>query len=60
MVQKTLSKSVIRQLMKKYRRPLGTKVGDSQQIMKRLLKGTSMPTFMAKKGGHVRRKKKKK
>ena len=60
MVQKTLSKSVIRRLMKKYRRPLGTKVGDSQQIMKRLLKGTSMPTFMAKKGGHVRRKKKKK
>ena len=60
MVQKTLSKSVIRKLMKKYRRPLGTKVGDSQQIMKRLLKGTSMPTFMAKKGGHVRRKKKKK
>ena len=59
MVQKTLSKSVIRKLMKKYRRPLGTKVGDSQQIMKRLLKGTSMPTFMAKKGGHVRRKKKK-
>jgi len=60
MVQKTLSKSVIKRLMKKYRRPLGTKVGDSQQIMKRLLKGTSMPTFMAKKGGHVRRKKKKK
>ena len=60
MVQKTLSKSVIRRLMKKYRRPLGTRVGDSQQIMKRLLKGTSMPTFMAKKGGHVRRKKKKK
>ena len=60
MVQKTLSKSVIRRLMKKYKRPLGTKVGDSQQIMKRLLKGTSMPTFMAKKGGHVRRKKKKK
>ena len=60
MVQKTLSKAVIRKLMKKYRRPLGTKVGDSQQIMKRLLKGTSMPTFMAKKGGHVRRKKKKK
>ena len=60
MVQKTLSKSVIRRLMKKYRRPLGTRVGDSQQIMKRLLKGASMPTFMAKKGGHVRRKKKKK
>ena len=50
MVQKTLSKAVIRKLMKKYRRPLGTKVGDSQQIMKKLLKGASMPTFMAKKG----------
>tara|TARA_B100000683_G_C12345730_1_gene496679 strand:- start:511 stop:690 length:180 start_codon:yes stop_codon:yes gene_type:complete len=59
MVQKTLSKAVIRKLMKKYKRPLGTKVGDSQQIMKRLLKGTSTPTFMANKGGHVRRKKKK-
>ena len=59
MVQKTLSKSVIRRLMKKYRRPLGTRVGDSQQIMKRLLKGTSIPTFMGK-GGHVKRKKKKK
>jgi len=59
MVQKTLSKAVIRKLMKKYKRPLGTRVGDSQQIMKRLLKGTSTPTFMANKGGHVRRKKKK-
>jgi len=60
MVQKTLSKSVIRRLMKKYRRPLGTRVGDSKQIMQRLTKGTSVPTFMGKKGGHVRRKKKKK
>ena len=60
MVQKTLSKSVIRRLMKKYRRPLGTRVGDSKQIMQRLTKGASVPTFMGKKGGHVRRKKKKK
>ena len=59
MVQKTLSKSVIKRLMKKYRRPLGTRVGDSKQIMQRLAKGTSIPTFMGK-GGHVRRKKKKK
>ena len=60
MVQKTLSKSVIRKLMKKYRRPLGTRVGDPKKIMQQLAKGTSMPTFMAKKGGHVLRKKKKK
>jgi hypothetical protein len=46
--------------MKKYRRPLGTRVGDPKKIMQQLAKGTSMPTFMAKKGGHVRRKKKKK
>ena len=56
---KKLSDAVIRQLMKKYKTQKGTKVGDSKQIAKALRSGAKVPTF-AKKGGHVRKKTKKK
>ena len=55
-----LSDAVIKRLMKKYKTQKGSKVGDPRQIAKFLKKGTNIPTFMAKKGGHVRKKKKKK
>ena len=58
MVRK-LSQAVIDRLMKKYKKQMGTKVGDSKQIAKALRGGTRVPTF-AKKGGHVRKKTKKK
>ena len=54
-----LSKDIIKRLKKKYRRPLGTKVGDSRKIMQQLTKGASMPKYMAKDGGYVAKKGKK-
>jgi|TARA_A100001515_G_scaffold54295_1_gene42921 hypothetical protein len=58
-MQQKLSDAVIRRLMKKYKKQMGTKVGDSKQIAKALRSGTKVPTF-AKKGGYVRKKTKKK
>ena len=58
MVRK-LSQAVIDRLMKKYKTQRGTKVGDSKQIAKAIRGGAKVPTF-AKKGGHVRKKTKKK
>ena len=58
-MQQRLSAEVIKRLMKKYRRNPGAKVGSSKQIQQMLAKGTSIPQFM-KKGGHVRKKTKKK
>ena len=58
-MQQKLSDAVVRRLMKKYKKQMGTKVGDSKQIAKALRSGTKVPTF-AKKGGHVRKKTKKK
>ena len=58
-MQQRLSASVIKQLMKKYRKNPGAKVGTSKQIAKMLKAGTKISTFM-KKGGHVRKKTKKK
>ena len=74
MVRK-LSQAVIDRLMKKYKKQMGTRVGDSKQIAKALKSGakvgdskqfakaiaggTKIPTY-AKKGGHVRKKTKKK
>ena len=54
-----LSDAVIKRLMKKYRTQKGAKVGDSKRIAKMLAGGTKISTFM-KKGGHVRKKTKKK
>jgi hypothetical protein len=45
--------------MKKYRTQKGAKVGDPKRIAKMLAGGTKIPTY-AKKGGHVRKKTKKK
>ena len=58
MVRK-LSDAVIKRLMKKYRTQKGARVGDPKRIAKMLAGGTKIPTFM-KKGGHVRKKTKKK
>ena len=54
-----LSKDIIKRLKKKYRRPLGTRVGDSRKIMQQLTKGASMPKYRAKDGGYVAKKGKK-
>ena len=58
-MQQKLSDAVIRRLMKKYKKQLGAKVGDSKQFAKAIAGGTKIPTY-AKKGGHVRKKTKKK
>jgi|TARA_B100000085_G_C18140288_1_gene349078 sporulation protein YlmC with PRC-barrel domain len=57
---KRLSADVIKKLMKKYRTQRGSRVGSVQDIAKALKQGTKMSTFMAKKGGYVRKKTKKK
>ena len=54
-----LSKDIIAKLRKKYKRQLGTRVGDSRKIMQQLTKGASMPKYMAKDGGYVAKKGKK-
>ena len=54
-----LSKSVIQQLMKKYKRPLGSRVGDTRKIAQLLKKGTKVSGYMAKDGGYIVKKKKK-
>ena len=56
---KRLSQAVINRLMKKYKRKKGTTVGDLRNIAKSLMGGAKIPTY-AKKGGHVRKKTKKK
>ena len=58
-MSRKLSQAVIDRLMKKYKKRLGAKVGDSKQIAKAIAGGTKIPTY-AKKGGHVRKKTKKK
>ena len=45
--------------MKKYKRPLGTRVGDSRKIMQQLTKGANVSRYMAKDGGYVAKKRKK-
>ena len=54
-----LSKDIIKKLKKKYKRQFGTKVGDSRKMMQQLTKGASIPTYMAKDGGYVAKKRKK-
>ena len=54
-----LSKDIIKRLKKKYRRSLGTKVGDSRKIMQQLTKGANVSRYMAKDGGYVAKKRKK-
>ena len=54
-----LSDAVIKRLMRKYKTQKGARVGDPQQFAKAIAGGTKVPTY-AKKGGHVRKKTKKK
>ena len=54
-----LSNAVIKRLMKKYKTQKGARVGDPKQFAKAIASGTKIPTY-AKKGGHVRKKTKKK
>jgi hypothetical protein len=56
---KKLSDAVIKRLMKKYKTRKGAMVGDPKQFAKAIAGGTKIPTY-AKKGGHVRKKTKKK
>ena len=56
---KKLSDAVVRRLMIKYRTQKGARVGDTRQFAKAIAGGTKIPTY-AKKGGHVRKKTKKK
>ena len=56
---KKLSDAVVRRLMKKYTTQKGARVGDTRQFAKAIAGGTKIPTY-AKKGGHVRKKTKKK
>ena len=54
-----LSKDVIRQLQKKYKKKLGTRVGDSASMRKQLMKGAKVSGYMAKDGGYIAKKRKK-
>jgi len=60
MANSKLSSNIIKLLRKKYKRPPGTRVGDSKKISQMLKKGASIPTYMASKGGHVKKRTKKK
>ena len=55
----TLSKALIKKLKKKYKRPLGTQVGSSKNIMQQLKKGAKVSGYMAKDRGYVAKKRKK-
>ena len=57
-MSRKLSQAVIDRLMKKYKKQMGSKVGDIKSFQKALVGGTKIPTY-AKKGGHVRKKTKK-
>jgi len=54
-----LSKDVIRKLQKKYKKKLGTRVGDSASMRKQLMKGAKVSGYMAKDGGYIAKKRKK-
>jgi hypothetical protein len=55
----TLPAGLRKKLIKLYGQKRGTRVGDPKKIAKMLKSGAKVPTF-AKKGGHVRKKTKKK
>ena len=55
----TLPAGLRKKLIKLYDQKRGTRVGDPKKIAKMLKSGAKVPTF-AKKGGHVRKKTKKK
>ena len=59
MSRTTLPEGLRKKLIKLYGQKKGTRVGDPKNIAKMLASGTKISTFM-KKGGHVRKKTKKK
>ena len=59
MSRTTLPEGLRKKLNKLYGQKKGTRVGDPKKIAKMLKAGTKISTFM-KKGGHVRKKTKKK
>ena len=54
-----ISKAVAKQLMKKYRRKPGTTPVNARKISQMLKKGANVPTYMAKDGGYIAKKRKK-
>ena len=54
-----LSKDVIRQLQKKYKKKLGTGVPTTASLKKQLMKGAKVSGYMAKDGGYIAKKRKK-
>ena len=55
------SKRILKLLAKdpKYRKKLGTRVGDSRKIAQLLKKGVKVSGYMAKDGGYIAKKRKK-
>ena len=54
-----LSKDIIKKLKRKYRSQPGATPVSSRKISQMLKKGASVPTYMAKDGGYVAKKRKK-
>ena len=54
-----VSSRIAKLLAKKYKKKLGTKVGDPRSIRKQLAKGASVSQYMAKDGGYIAKKGKK-
>ena len=54
-----LSKDIIKTLKRKYRRQPGTTAVNSRKISQMLKEGATVPTYMAKDGGYVAKKRKK-
>ena len=59
MSRTALPEGLRKKLIRLYGQKKGTRVGDPKKIAKMLKAGTKIPTY-AKKGGHVRKKTKKK
>ena len=54
-----LSEQVKKLIQKKYKKKLGTRVGDPALMRKQLMKGAKVSGYMAKDGGYIVKKKKK-
>tara|TARA_R110001592_G_scaffold214768_1_gene467784 strand:+ start:581 stop:784 length:204 start_codon:yes stop_codon:yes gene_type:complete len=54
-----IDKRIASLLAKKYKKKLGTRVGDSRNIRKQLTKGATVSQYMAKDGGYIEKKGKK-
>ena len=54
-----LSADVIKRLQKKYKKKIGTRVGDPASLKKQLMKGAKVSGYMAKDGGYIAKKRKK-